>query len=144
MIMDRNEGISAIVLCLLGLGIWWHSGSFPALEEGYPGPSLFPRLIAVGLLLSGLGLGWSAIRKAGAGAAAPQEPSSLLKLAIGLGLVGLYPLLQPLLGFIVSLGLICLGIALLLGVKPWIAVVSAVATVLFIFFTFEMLLGVTL
>lgn len=142
--MNKKEGISATILCLLGLGIWWQSGSFPDLEEGYPGPSLFPRMIAVGLLLSGLWLGFEAFKGSTQKEEAQPGHSALLKLVGGLALVGLYPLLQPLLGFMASLGLICLGIGLLLSVKPWIALVSAVCTVLFIFFTFEILLGVTL
>ncbi len=142
--MDRKELISAAVLGLLGIGIWWQAGSFPSLEEGYPGPSLFPRMIAIGLILGGAWIGFSALRQPQEKKEANQQQAGGLKFAGGLALVALYPILQPLIGFMGSLGVICLGIALLLGVKPWIAFASALATVLFIFITFEMLLGVTL
>lgn len=142
--MDRKELISASVLGLLGIGIWWHAGSFPALEEGYPGPSLFPRMIAIGLVLGGAWIGFSALRQSQEKTEANLQEAAGLKFAGGLALVALYPILQPVIGFMGSLGVICLGIALLLGVKPWIALVSALGTVLFIFITFEMLLGVTL
>ncbi len=142
--MDRKELISAAVLGLLGIGIWWQAGSFPSLEEGYPGPSLFPRMIAIGLILGGAWIGFSALRQPQEKKEANQQQAGGLKFAGGLALVALYPILQPLIGFMGSLGVICLGIALLLGVKPWIAFASALGTVLFIFITFEMLLGVTL
>jgi len=142
--MDRKELISAAVLGLLGIGIWWQAGSFPSLEEGYPGPSLFPRMIAIGLLLGAAWIGISAFRRPQEKTEANPQQARGLKFAGGLALVALYPILQPLIGFMGSLGVICLGIALLLGVKPWIAIASALATVLFIFITFEMLLGVTL
>ncbi|MBX2877989.1 MAG: tripartite tricarboxylate transporter TctB family protein [Saprospiraceae bacterium] len=141
---NTRDGISALLLCFLGIGIWWQSGSFPVLEEGYPGPSLFPRMIAIGLLLSGLWIGAKSLQKKEEETHAWEEMPSLLKLGGGVLLVGLYPILQPLMGFMVSLGLVCLGVALLLGIKPWIAVASALGTVLFIFVTFEMLLGVSL
>lgn len=139
-----SDGISALLLCLLGIGIWWQSANFPALEEGYPGPSLFPRLIAIGLLLGGIWIGFKSMRTSEDQAQEIERDSSFLKLGGGVILVAAYPILQPLIGFILSLGLVCLGIALLLGIKPWIAVVSATGTVLFIFVTFEILLGVTL
>ena len=142
--MDRKEVISAAVLGLLGIGIWWQAGSFPSLEEGYPGPSLFPRMIAIGLILGGTWIGFSALRQPQEKKEPDQQQTGGLKFAGGLALVALYPILQPLIGFMGSLGVICLGIALLLGVKPWIAIASALGTVLFIFITFEILLGVTL
>lgn len=141
---NTSDGISALILCLLGLGIWWQSGSFPSLEEGYPGPSLFPRLIAIGLVLGGAWIGLKSIRGTSELPKELKEKPSLLKLGGGVILVAAYPILQPLIGFMFSLGLVCLGVALLLGIKPWIAVVSALGTVLFIFVTFEMLLGVSL
>ncbi len=141
---NSGDSISALLLCLLGVGIWWQSGSFPTLEEGYPGPSLFPRMVAVGLLLGGVWIGLKSFRQDGeATEDLPREPS-WLKWGGGVIVVALYPVLQPLLGFMVSLGLICLGVGLLLGIKPWIALVSALGTVLFIFVTFEILLGVSL
>lgn len=141
---NAGDGISALLLCLLGIGIWWQSGSFPSLEEGYPGPSLFPRMIAIGLLLGGIWIGLKSFQQPSEEDASWLQQASLLKLGGGVILVGLYPILQPLIGFMGSLGLVCLGVALLLGIKPWIAVVSALGTVLFIFVTFEMLLGVSL
>lgn len=141
---NTSDGISALILILLGIGIWWQSGSFPSLEEGYPGPSLFPRLMAIGLVLGGSWIGLKAFREGKETSKPLQEHPSLMKLAGGVILVAVYPILQPLIGFMGSLGLVCLGVALLLGIKPWIAVVSALGTVLFIFVTFEMLLGVSL
>ena len=39
-------------------GIWviWYSKDFPKLEEGYPGPSLFPMVLAVLFIVAGIAL----------------------------------------------------------------------------------------
>ena len=50
------EALVAGLAVLLGLGTWYLSSSLPTTEEGYPGPALFPRLLAVGLVLGGLAL----------------------------------------------------------------------------------------
>lgn len=139
--MNRDEIINGVLLMLVGGLVWWQSAAFPTLEEGYPGPSLFPRIISVGLILTGGLLLFSrAVKK---DQVTPTE-RQWLKLFGGLGLVVIYPILHPYLGFLPTLGIVCLGMGLLLGVKPWIAVVSALGTVLFIFLTFEQLLGVSL
>ena len=139
--MNRDEIINGILLVLIGGLVWWQSAAFPTLEEGYPGPSLFPRIISVGLILTGGLLLFSRVVKKDE--VTPTE-KQWLKLFGGLGLVVIYPILHPYLGFLPTLGMVCLGMGFLLGVKPWIAVVSALGTVLFIFLTFEQLLGVSL
>jgi len=139
--MNRDEIINGVLLMLVGGLVWWQTASFPTLEEGYPGPSLFPRIISVGFILTGGLLLFSrALKK---DQVTPTE-KQWLKLFGGLGLVVIYPILHPHLGFLPTLGIVCLGMGFLLGVKPWIAVVSAFGTVLFIFLTFEQLLGVSL
>lgn len=139
--VNRDEIINGVLLILIGGLVWWQSGSFPTLEKGYPGPSLFPRIISAGLILTGGLLLFSRALKTADSTPAEKQ---WLKLFGGLGLVAIYPILHPHLGFLPTLGMVCLGMGFLLGVKPWIAVVSALGTVLFIFLTFEQLLGVSL
>jgi len=72
------------------------------------------------------------------------QRSGILKMAGGLGLVALYPLLQPHIGFAVTLGGICFLVALLLRARVWVAVLTALGTVLFIYLVFINLLGLSL
>ena len=143
--VNRKEILNGSILLLFGGWIWWQTTSFPSLPEGYPGPALFPRLVSIGLILSGLALlispdKISLVSEIRMGANKP----GLIRLGVGIAAVACYPLLQPYLGFAPTLAIICFGIALLLGIRIWIAALSSVGTVLFIFLTFEKLLGVSL
>ena len=64
--MVNRDYISGIFLLALSGWLWWYTGSFPQLDEGYPGPSLFPRLIALGLFLAGISIIFKGMRNKGA------------------------------------------------------------------------------
>ncbi|MEZ5043247.1 MAG: tripartite tricarboxylate transporter TctB family protein [Saprospiraceae bacterium] len=142
--INKAETLNGMLLLLFGAWIWWQSASFPNLEEGYPGPALFPRMISIGLMLSGILLLVTMAKSEEVVIEKSALQSGLLRFGGGIGLVALYPLVHPYLGFIPTLGIICMGIGLLLGIRPWVAAVSTVGTVLFIFLTFDKLLGVSL
>jgi len=134
-------------LLLIGLAawLWWYSGSFPELQEGYPGPALFPRIMAMGLGLSGLLfliLPWSASQRDAENK--EEKDTSWLRLGGGIGVLILFPLVSPHLGFKITLGLVCLSFGLLFKLKSWIAVLAALGAVLFVYLTFSKLLGVAL
>ncbi|MXZ04342.1 MAG: tripartite tricarboxylate transporter TctB family protein [Rhodothermaceae bacterium] len=50
--------IPGIVFLILAAAIWLGTRSFPSLPEGYPGPGLFPNVLAFLLALAGIGLFW--------------------------------------------------------------------------------------
>ncbi len=143
-----REIINVVVLLVLGAWIWWYSGRFPSLEEGYPGPALFPRFVSIGFIISGLVLIWEIVAKAKADSGGEAQwlatRSSWLRLLGGIGLVVSYPFLQPLIGFVATLGLICFFMAILLKAKIWTAALTAATTVLLIYLAFSNLLGVAL
>ena len=141
---DYQEGLNGGILILFALWIWWQTTYFPNLEEGYPGPALFPRLVGLGFAFSGLVLLIRAWRGSEEVLSSTTSRTGLLRLAAGIGLIILYPFLQPHLSFAPTLGLVCFGVALLLGVRIWIAGLTALLTVLFIFLTFNQLLNVPL
>lgn len=134
---------------VLGLVVWLYAGTFPEQDGGYPGPGLFPRVIAAGMVLSGLGLLVQALRVLRVAGtpdldAVPFNLLAALRVAAGLGLVALYPLLQGRVGFIPTVSALSLGVAILLGVNPLTAGLTAIGGSTLIYFSFTRLLGVPL
>jgi putative tricarboxylic transport membrane protein len=136
------------LILALGLSVWFYAGTFPELGGGHPGPGLFPRLVAAGLFFAGLGLTLQALRKPQSRQeqqdGPPRRLPAALRVAAGLGLVVLYPLLQDIVGFILTVSSLSFGVALLLGVRPLTALVTAVAGGALIYLFFTRLLGVPL
>lgn len=142
--VNQTELLNGSVFLIFGAWIWWQTTAFPNLDEGYPGPALFPRLICLGFAFVGIVLLIRAFRRKEASSPWKTDRSGLLRLGSGIAAVALYPLLQGILTFAPALGIVCFGIALLLGVRIWVAGLTASLTVLFIFFTFKQLLNVAL
>ncbi|ARA92666.1 hypothetical protein AWN76_005470 [Rhodothermaceae bacterium RA] len=145
----RTWPIGGLVMILLGVAVWVYAGTFPELDDGHPGPALFPRWIAAGLVAGGGGLCGAWLRRRWRGAAVAAEGvgvlwAGLLRGAGGLVLVGLYPVLRPLLGFIPVLSLVMLAVALMLGARWPGALLTAVAGSAVVYVLFTGLLGVPL
>ena len=135
--------ISGVFCTLLGLAIWFYSGTFPVLEEGHPGPSLFPRLIGTGLVIAGLALVVRGRKLPTEGLTLPDKPG-LMRLLGGVAVVVIYPVLQSLSGTIAALSLSCLAIALILRLRLRTALLTAVGSALLIYAVFDRLLHVPL
>ena len=140
--------IAGGLFALLGLAVWWLSGSFPRLSDGHPGPSLFPRLISAGLLLGGGWLSWRSLPRLREGETTVPEQAPrlrrILRLTLAVILVALYPWLQPLVGFVVTVVLISFGVALLLGARPLRAAVTTGIASVAVYWLFTALLRVPL
>lgn len=148
--------ISGFVFLLLGVWIWSYSASFPELEQGYPGPALFPRFIAVGLVLAGLGLCIGELRRSEARARIGSQlrkasdrlrglhAAGWARLSAGALIVIAYPWIQPISGTIVALALVCATFGLLLGVRLRVALPVAFLSGAVMYFVFNQLLGVPL
>ena len=140
--------ISGLFLTGIGLWIWVYTGTFPALQGGHPGPALFPRVVAVGLALAGLGLVVGALRRWEKLRQALRRPQpswpGTLRLVFGLSLVALYPVLQNTLGFVPAVALLSFFVAYTLKAKPLVAALTAVLGAMAIYWTFTGLLGVPL
>ena len=130
--------------------IWLYTTEFPQLDEGYPGPSLFPRMIASSLAIAGLIIiiqGFRSWKRSLLKDTKPVNGDALypyLRLGLGLLAVGLYPLLKPWIGFIPSISLVCFSLALLMKIRIKIALPVAVITALALYSIFYYLLGVSL
>lgn len=140
--------IAGLLMAGVGVWIWVHTRTFPSLQEGYPGPALFPRLIAIGLVLSGgvfVGRSlrrWNQLRQM---ASVPRPDwFGLGRVGLGLLLVVLYPLLQTWLGFIPTVSVISFAIACALRARLIVALSTALLSTLAIYWVFTGLLGVPL
>lgn len=148
--------LSGFVTLSLGVWIWLHSAAFPALEQGYPGPALFPRVIAVGLILSGLGLAGQAVLRSEArirlrSELAPARDAlsgarvrGMGRLLAGATVVVAYPWIQSVVGTIAAIALVCATFGLLLGVRARVALPTAIVSGAVVYFVFNQLLGVPL
>ena len=141
-----KDVISAIILVAFGISIWVYSGTFPQLDTGYPGPALFPRVVAVGLGIGGLLLGIFALRTSQntEETRGSSSPPSWLFGIFGLLLAIIFPPIRDVLGFVPALVITCFGIALLLRVKVSYALATALLTAGFTYGIFHFLLGVPL
>lgn len=148
---SHTEVLNGGVLVLLGIAIWLYAGTFPDLDEGYPGPALFPRLISTGFTLAGLALLIKHLPKLIAGessASSVSGPTNVetrgYSLLAGISLVVLFPFLSDWIGFLPTLGISILGIALLFRINYLQSGLIAVGTLGTIYLTFNVLLGVPL
>ena len=138
--------IAGVLLAGLGVWIWVYTEAFPTLEEGYPGPALFPRVIAAGLALGGGGFIVGSLWKGGEIRQAFRRPAWLgvARLALGVGLVALYPVMQTWMGFIPTVSILCFVIAVVLKVRLVVAALTAVVGTLLLYGLFTGVLGVPL
>lgn len=147
MLAKRFETLNGLVLLSLGSWILWYSSFFPDLPEGYPGPGLFPSTIAIGFIILGILLIGNSIRNW----KEEQKQSSVdsantrfVPFLAGIALIGLFPILYEVLGFLTTLAISCFVMALLLKVKPIWAVLTALITSGLIYLIFVVLLGLVL
>ena len=137
--------ISGVLLIVLSVMLWWQSGSFPGLDEGYPGPNLFPRIIAIGLGSIGLFLIISNFHnKAGDGYRLKIELSVLVKPLLAVLIVIVFPFLTPKLGFILTLLVLTILIGFVFQLNWWKALCTGFITVGIVYLIFSQLLGVLL
>lgn len=146
-----SEKINGLALLAIGSWIWWYTRAFPNLPEGYPGPELFPRLIAIGFILGGLLLIFlpqgdesEEITGTAVPAGNNNRRLGLIRITSGIVLVAIYPFLQQYLGFIPALSIVCFSLAVLLRVRLWIAALTGIGTAMAIHSLFVNFLGVPL
>lgn len=130
------ERVVALLAVALGALALFLSRSLPQMEGGYPGPALFPSLLGLLLLLSGLGLLWQGRRAKGR--LQGGEGQVLLAL-LGLALA---PLLLERVGLSLTASLYTVVGTLLLGVRPGGALLTGGVVALLVYLVFQRFLGV--
>lgn len=141
--------ISAGLVLLLATAIWVYTATFPELDDGYPGPALFPRLVAIGLGLCGVLLIIEQFTSESKSTPKKDEIESAnifswLRLLGGFASMIMFPYLYDYIGFIPALGISCFCMALLLRVRPLRAIAVAAGAAIVIYLLFTKLLSVPL
>ncbi|MEM8484939.1 MAG: tripartite tricarboxylate transporter TctB family protein [Bacteroidota bacterium] len=143
----HRDAFSGVLLISLSLWVLWYSRGFPQLDNGYPGPSLFPVLIAGSIGLAGLWLAYRGLRQSGT----PRKPrtaksvlSGLARLLTGIALAALYPVLINYTHFIPVMAFLILFVALMLKHTAWHAMLMAILSASLIYGLFTQLLNVPL
>lgn len=141
-----RDAVSGIALLALSLWLWYYTASFPQLDGGYPGPGLFPRIVALGLGLAGVMLLIQALR----GKSRSKQKkrtiswSGMARFATGMGLLAAYPVLIEQFHFIPVMALLIFVFGLLLRSPRWHALMMATLSAALIYALFTQLMGVPL
>ncbi|WP_018465458.1 tripartite tricarboxylate transporter TctB family protein [Calidithermus timidus] len=134
--MQVWERVAALLAAALGVLALLLSRGLPQMEGGYPGPALFPSILGVVLLVSGLGLLWQERSKKGKlQGGEGRVLLALLALALAPWLLGQLRL-APTAGIYTLMG------ALLLGVRPGVALLSGGVVTFVVYVLFQRFLGV--
>ena len=148
--MRANDVISGLVLILVALAMIAMTANFPAFPGQKYGPSLFPRILGVGVIICGALIVMNGLRARRAGAPwveiAPwvYQPWRVGSFLLTLAWLLVYILVSETVGFI-PVALLFLGSMFLwLGVRPIPALVIAVVGTLSIQYFFGTLLRVPL
>ncbi len=151
-LIPHRDITSGLLLIGLSLWVWWQSAAFPQLDDGYPGPSLFPRAIAICIGIAGAVLllkrafGRSTTNKTATNRSTSRRLSiaGLLRLLAGLALAATYPLLIQYTHFIPIMAMVILFVGLLLKNEAWHALLMSVLSAALIYALFTQLLSVPL
>jgi putative tricarboxylic transport membrane protein len=145
-----NDAVIGAVLMLFALAMIWHTRTFPAMPGQHYGPAVFPVLIGIGFLITGLILIVSGLRRrktepwfTGGGWLRSRRHVLGFLAVIG-GLVA-YILVSDWLGFIPTALLLLFGwLVLFRNGKPVSSLVIALAVTLVVNYAFSQLLLVPL
>ncbi len=149
-----RDGVIGLICVVVSLALLVQSFSLPQLPLTPVGPGFYPRIVLSLLVLGGLVLMLQdvlASRIAGpaAGGDEPQPAGNLRLVALLFGIVGLYALLMPVLGFRIATALFVLTLMPAIewptSTRAWATIIAiAIATSLTTYVVFERYLLVLL
>jgi putative tricarboxylic transport membrane protein len=140
---DRLFGAGFV---LAGAAVFAATLRFPRLDDGAPGPALFPQVLAVLMVVAG-GLLVARPDTAPAPAAErtrQQARRASMNVALVFGAIIAFIVVAPTAGFLLTATAILFGLMWWLGSPPWRAVVAAVGLTLFVYVIFGKILRVPL
>ena len=136
-----------LFLILFAAVVLWHVQSFPSLDNGYPGPALFPSVLAVLFILCGIGLIIQGIRhreKLLKFETGSLTLSGLLNILFVLGTIVCYIFLAEYIGFLIFSSVVLLILMKWLKVKTLSSIVMSAGVTLVIYLLFAKVLLVPL
>jgi len=145
-----NDAVWGVLLLVLSAAVFLAIRSFPNIPGQNIGPGAFPALIATGLAGCAVILLVRGVRELRAGGRLLvfgewlRSPRHVANFLLTCGAIVFYLLTVERLGFLVTATLLLLALFLQLKVKPWLAVVVAVAAAFAIHAAFYKLLRVSL
>jgi putative tricarboxylic transport membrane protein len=145
--MGRKDYIGGGIFMALGVFIWAMTFQFPVLDDGHPGPSLFPRVLGTLFIFFGSLVVLSGWRAARAKATAPPEekmPMNYFNPLLVIILIAAFIALAPKLGFIVTGAAVLFLLMMKLRVSLLKRSIVSVALVCFVYLIFSKLLRVPL
>ncbi|WP_216322322.1 tripartite tricarboxylate transporter TctB family protein [Deinococcus aestuarii] len=137
----------SLFLIFVGIAVWVLSASFPRLDDGTPGPSLFPRLIGAGMVIGGTVLVFSAVGDLrGRVATLPfvESRAGLLKVVATVAITAAVPFVMPFITLVGGAALAAVLFALLIGTDLPRALGVGLVTAVMVYGVFGRLLGVPL
>lgn len=135
-----GEAVGALACIALGVSVLLYVRGFPELPGGYPGPALFPGIIAGLFVVFGLVLVVQVIRGMSvpgetAGEPAPRR-TAMTSAAAAILAVPAYLILAEFVGFTTAMGTVTTVLMLKLGVRPIVAFPIGAAVALVIMYVF--------
>ncbi len=136
-----------LFLILGSVLVLWHVQSFPSLENGYPGPALFPTVLAVLFIFCGIGLIIQGVRqrekllKFDTGS---LTFSGFLNIVIVLATIVCYIFFAEYIGFLIFSFLVLLILMKWLKVKTLSSLLMSIGVTLVIYILFAKMLLVPL
>jgi len=147
--MRFNNAVFGVSIALFAIAVWAYSGTFPELLGQAYGPALFPRLIAAGLLICGVGLIVDGVRACGVhrlvelGGWSSDRGRVVNVLLIPIGLL-CYVGLSESVGFLPIAFVLVSFMLWRYGSRPWVALTLGAATTIFVHTLFYRFLHVPL
>ena len=136
-----------LFLIVFAAAVLWHVQSFPSLDNGYPGPALFPSVLAVLFILCGVVLMIQGVRqreKLLRFDTGTLTVSGLLNIVFVLGAIACYIFLAETIGFLIFSVVVLMVLMKWLKVKTLSSVAMAVVVTLVIYLLFAKILLVPL
>lgn len=134
-------------LIVFAIAVLFYTRTFPTLERGYPGPSLFPNVLAVLFIIAGITLVAQGVRgreRLSKFDTSTITRSGLINILLVLGAVVFYIFLSDFLGFQITSFILLFGLMKWLRVSTRWSLVMACGVTLAIYFLFAKILLVPL
>lgn len=147
--MKIHDSLSGALLLVFSIALYWHTRSFPTIPGDQIGPALFPRIIAIGMALSGVVMiaGGVLRSKGEAWAEVPdwiRSPRQVAGFALVVGGLVVFHFFLDRIGFLICAPLLLTALLFVLRVRLWAIPLVAAGVSLLIHAIFYKGLGVPL